>query len=111
MHQWATFRNPDNFFLPEQFVPERWLSSSHSKYDARFAGDNKASFKPFSHGPRDCIGKNLAYAEMRLVAARVLRNFELRIDGQTDWQANQRMYGLWEKLPLMVQVNSRQRNL
>ncbi|KAJ6789513.1 hypothetical protein PWT90_03094 [Aphanocladium album] len=107
VHQWATFRNPDNFLLPDQFVPERWLPASHPRYDARFAGDNKAVFKPFSHGPRDCIGKNLAYAEMRLLAARLLRNFEITIDGQADWQDKQRMFGLWEKGPLMVEVQSR----
>ncbi|KAJ3497144.1 hypothetical protein NLG97_g2124 [Lecanicillium saksenae] len=107
VHQWATFRNPDNFFLPDQFIPERWLSPSHPRYDGRFAGDNRAVFKPFSHGPRDCIGKNLAYAEMRLLAARILHEFEFTIQGQSDWQAKQRMFGLWEKAPLMVQIKSR----
>ncbi|OAA64113.1 cytochrome P450 3A17 [Akanthomyces lecanii RCEF 1005] len=107
VHQWATFRNPENFHLPEKFIPERWLSDSHPRYDDRFAKDNKSVFKPFSHGPRDCIGKNLAYAEMRLLAARVLRSFDVIIDGQADWQARQRMFGLWEKVPLRVQLKSR----
>lgn len=88
-------------------MPERWLPDSHPRYDDRFANDNKSVFKPFSHGPRDCIGKNLAYAEMRLLAARVLRSFDVVIDGQADWQARQRMFGLWEKVPLRVQVKSR----
>ncbi|ATY64628.1 cytochrome P450 3A17 [Cordyceps militaris] len=107
VHQWATFRNPDNFLLPDQFLPERWLPASHPKYDGRFANDNKSVFKPFSHGPRDCIGKNLAYAEMRLFAARILRAFDVRIEGQEDWQDKQRMFGLWEKVPLNVQMKSR----
>ncbi|KAM3549756.1 hypothetical protein ARSEF4850_008685 [Beauveria asiatica] len=100
VHQWATFRNPENFHLPEQFLPERWLPASHPRYEARFANDNRAVFKPFSHGPRDCIGKNLAYAEMRLLAARMLRTFEVTIEGQSEWQSKQRMFGLWEKIPL-----------
>ncbi|KAM3533606.1 hypothetical protein MY4038_003169 [Beauveria bassiana] len=107
VHQWATFRNPANFHLPEQFLPERWLPASHPRYEARFDGDNRAVFKPFSHGPRDCIGKNLAYAEMRLLAARMLRSFEVTIEGQSEWQTKQRMFGLWEKIPLNVRVKSR----
>ncbi|KAM3448147.1 hypothetical protein MY3296_008068 [Beauveria thailandica] len=107
VHQWATFRNPENFHLPEQFLPERWLPASHPRYEARFANDNRAVFKPFSHGPRDCIGKNLAYAEMRLLAARMLRTFEVTIEGQSEWQSKQRMFGLWEKIPLNVRVKSR----
>ncbi|KGQ07808.1 Isotrichodermin C-15 hydroxylase [Beauveria bassiana D1-5] len=107
VHQWATFRNPENFHLPEQFLPERWLPASHPRYEARFDDDNRAVFKPFSHGPRDCIGKNLAYAEMRLLAARMLRSFEVTIEGQSEWQTKQRMFGLWEKIPLNVRVKSR----
>lgn len=42
-----------------------------------------------SFGHRDCIGKNLAYAEMRLILARLLWNFELGLpEGQgssMDW--------------------------
>ncbi|KAM3547354.1 hypothetical protein MY1884_009604, partial [Beauveria asiatica] len=91
---------PGNFHLPEQFLPERWLPASHPRYEARFANDSRAVFKPFSHGPRDCIGKNLAYAEMRLLAARMLRTFEVTIEGQSEWQSKQRMFGLWEKIPL-----------
>lgn len=45
------YRNPDNFTLPESFIPERWLG------DERFVNDKKDAFRPFSHGPRDCIGK------------------------------------------------------
>lgn len=107
MHQYATFRNPDHFHLPDQFIPERWLSPSHPRYDSRFANDNKAVFKPFSHGSRDCIGKNLAYTEMRLLAARVLRRYDVVVEGQSDWLSKQRTFTLWEKGPLDVQLKAR----
>lgn len=36
---------------PFEFIPERFLG------DERFRNDKQASMKPFSVGPRDCIGK------------------------------------------------------
>lgn len=51
MWQWAMFRSPKNFTLPDSFIPERWLG------DARFANDNKEALQPFAFGPRNCIGK------------------------------------------------------
>jgi cytochrome P450 len=105
-YQWATFRNPDNFVDPDSFCPERWLPASHPRYNPRFDGDNRSVFKPFSHGPRDCIGRNLAYAEMRVIIARVLYRFDFVLDGSYDnkWQESQTIYLVWEKGPLMVRL-------
>jgi cytochrome P450 len=38
------------------FHPERFLPPSDSRYDPRFKTDVKASYMPFSTGPRNCIG-------------------------------------------------------
>lgn len=50
---WAAHRSPANFHRPTEFLPERWLSDAVGEFE----GDDKAAFKPFSVGPRDCIGK------------------------------------------------------
>lgn len=79
-------------------------------YDPRVkAHDNLAVFKPFSAGPRDCIGKNLAYAEMRLVAARVLLRFDLELDLSTKetWLEDQRIQNVWIKDPLFIHLKER----
>ncbi|KAJ5531630.1 hypothetical protein N7527_005023 [Penicillium freii] len=100
VHQWATYRNPQNFRLPNQFIPERWIGDG-------FATDDKAAFQPFSFGPRNCIGKNLAYHEMRLILAKVLYNFELSLlPGSIGWE-KQKTFLLWEKNDLMVQLKAR----
>ncbi|PKS13144.1 hypothetical protein jhhlp_000486 [Lomentospora prolificans] len=106
--QWATFRNPRHFRDADAFCPERWLKPSHPLYDAKFENDNRAAFKPFSTGPRDCIGKNLAYAEMRLIVCHLLYklDFEL-VPGQEDWHAKQRAYFVWDKGPLYVRFSLR----
>lgn len=108
MFQYATYRNPDNFRDADEFRPERWLPASHPLYDARYESDNKAAFKPFSFGPRDCIGKNLAYFEMHLVACRLLYSFDVELlPGQDDWIDRQKSIVVWEKPPLNVRLRPR----
>ncbi|KAI7775569.1 hypothetical protein LA080_006580 [Diaporthe eres] len=41
---------------PRQFHPERFLPAKDPRYDARFDGDVKEAFAPFSVGPRNCVG-------------------------------------------------------
>ncbi|KAL5324497.1 hypothetical protein ACEPPN_009043 [Leptodophora sp. 'Broadleaf-Isolate-01'] len=72
----VTVQNLAYFFLPDEFHPERWLPSDHPLYDPRFAGDVKEASKPFSLGPRWCVGANLAYQEIRLVLAKLAWNFD-----------------------------------
>ncbi|TKX23529.1 cytochrome P450 monooxygenase-like protein 24 [Elsinoe australis] len=99
--QWAAYRSKDNFAVPEEFHPERWLSDR----DEKFAKDDKAAFQPFSTGPRNCIGKNLAYHESRLLLASVLCNFDIELDPRSNnWHGDQMVFNLWEKLPLWVKL-------
>lgn len=108
-YQWATFRNPKHFKEPNSFIPERWLPASHPFYDERFKNDNQAVFKPFSTGPRDCIGKNLALNELRVIISRVLYRFDYDVmEGQDDWHQKQRLFTLWKKGPLMLRFKARE---
>ncbi|KAI0180566.1 cytochrome P450 [Hypoxylon sp. FL1284] len=76
---------------PWKFAPERWLG------DPEYKGDRREAMQPFSYGPRNCIGKNLAYAEMRLILAKIIFNFDMTLcDDSKDW-LNQRAYGIWDK--------------
>ncbi|EQB52820.1 cytochrome P450 [Colletotrichum gloeosporioides Cg-14] len=99
---YAIFRDPRNFTLPDSFIPERWLG------DKRFVNDNKDALQPFSFGPRNCIGKNLAYVEMRIILARVLYNFDLTIaEDSKKWQDEEEVYTLWLKGDLNIYLNPR----
>lgn len=63
-------RDPTNFHDPLEFIPERWLNPD--------CKDNLAASQPMSVGPRQCIGQNLGWQEMRLILAHLLWNFELQ---------------------------------
>lgn len=94
---------PRNFTRAEEFLPDRWLDGDTASPE--FAHDDKAAFQPFAVGNRNCIGKNLAYAEMRLVLAKVVYDFDLELcERETgDW-FDQRAWGVWWKGPLWVRV-------
>ncbi|KAK1760281.1 cytochrome P450 [Echria macrotheca] len=94
--QWAAYHNEDNFREPFSYRPERFL------HDPKFAGDRLDVLQPFSVGPRNCLGQNLSFAEMRLILARILYNFDLELADKTvDW-LDQRAQVLWRKKPLPV---------
>lgn len=108
IYQWATHHSSRNFLDPDSFKPQRFLPTAHSLYETRYSTDNRAAFKPFSAGPRDCIGKNLAYAELHLVIARLLWKFDVEVlEGQEDWLSAQRVFVLWDKGPLMIKLKPR----
>ncbi|GKZ77674.1 hypothetical protein AnigIFM56816_011415 [Aspergillus niger] len=107
VHQSAAYRSPLNFYRPEEFIPERWLPQSKNDPSSPFYHDNRDVLQPFSVGPRNCIGRNLAYAEMRVILARVLWNFDIELcEESRDWH-NQKSYNLWAKPPLMCRLKVR----
>lgn len=115
--------NPKYFASSFTFLPERWLvsestssSSSSSSTSSSEKADTtttiprsdtdipiqinvqtiekaRAAFNPFSLGPRNCIGKNLAYMEMSIALARVIYMYDFR--PAPGWEeANARCIGL-----------------
>ncbi|KAI1424161.1 averantin oxidoreductase [Xylaria sp. FL1777] len=95
---YAISNSPLNWTEPESFIPERWTGE-----DPRFANDKREASQPFSYGPRNCIGLNLAYAEMKLVMARLNWHFDIENATQGDWM-DQKVYMVWEKGPLWVKL-------
>ncbi|TFK74247.1 cytochrome P450 [Pluteus cervinus] len=69
---------------PNDFIPERWLARDVQKElepqvfsdEAQIVHETSA-FLPFSTGPMDCIGKRFAVQELRLVVARLIREFDM----------------------------------
>ncbi|KAI4724296.1 benzoate 4-monooxygenase cytochrome P450 [Aureobasidium sp. EXF-10728] len=100
VNPWATYQSTTNFRNPASFVPERFLG------DPEYASDNLAALQPFSLGPRNCLGKNLAYHEMRLLLTMVLFNFNMSLEEESRGWAKQKVFVLWDKRPLMVKLTA-----
>ncbi|KAF2204698.1 benzoate 4-monooxygenase cytochrome P450 [Delitschia confertaspora ATCC 74209] len=100
-------RLPPYFTRPEEFIPERWVPSPPPE----FANDDRSAPQSFALGPRNCIGRNLAYAEMRLILAKVCWNFDMELNKERSggWTERQKVFGLWEKVPLWVRLRPVQR--
>jgi averantin hydroxylase len=108
VQQYAACRSHTNFHRPDEFLPQRWLG------DEEFANDRRETSQPFSIGARNCIGRQLAYAEMRLILAKILWHFDLQLDetkmGNRDWLAEQGVWILWDRSPLWVHLKARSAN-
>ncbi|KAH8712078.1 benzoate 4-monooxygenase cytochrome P450 [Phaeosphaeriaceae sp. PMI808] len=96
-NQYAANRQAYNFHNPNSFIPERFLNPDPKR-------DNMACFQPFQVGRNNCVGMKLAYAEMRVILARLLWKFDIRLENEADrWDWGvQKTYILWEKKPLKV---------
>ncbi|EFW98568.1 60S ribosomal protein l3 [Grosmannia clavigera kw1407] len=95
--QWAMDHYSKHWVGPYDFTPERFLDGSMN------AGDCREALQPFSLGPRSCIGRNLAYAEMRLVLARIIYDFDMRmVNPSLQWIDAQKSLILWDKPELSV---------
>lgn len=99
VNHFSTYHDPRNFHRPGDFLPERWLSNRSAAFDT----DCRDAFQPFSFGPRNCLGRNLAWAEMRMVAVRLLFRFDLSLVGRERWDEKP-IWGFWAKKPLWVQL-------
>ncbi|KAF5492575.1 Cytochrome P450 monooxygenase 1 [Colletotrichum siamense] len=105
IHQWATYHDERNFKNPFKFHPERFLG------DPEYATDKREALQPFHLGPRNCLGRNLAYVEMRIMLARMIWNFDLVLaDDSQDWMERQMIYVLWAKGALNVYLKPVVRN-
>ncbi|KAF3911928.1 hypothetical protein ABW20_dc0105770 [Dactylellina cionopaga] len=74
--------NPKVFPEPLKWNPERWLAQDTKEMDNYLM--------PFSRGARICVGVNLAWAELLLTLARLIRRYEISYtddftDANMDW--------------------------
>ncbi|MDI1490376.1 MAG: hypothetical protein OHK93_001578 [Ramalina farinacea] len=73
MSPYFVLTDPEIFPEPESFRPERWIEAAQK-------GQNLNRYLvAFSRGSRNCLGMNLAYAELYMTIAAFVRRFDLEI--------------------------------
>lgn len=80
---YAIHHNEAYYPSPFRYVPERWIAGARSPLDGlavdmASVARAQSAFCPFSIGPRGCIGKGLAYAEMTTTLARTIFLYDMR---------------------------------
>jgi cytochrome P450 len=68
---WASHHLPDVWEDPERFDLDRWTAE-------RRAALPKGAYVPFGGGSRTCIGMRFGQLEIKVIAARILRDLTLR---------------------------------
>ena len=66
----AVHRNKDVFEDPDTFKPERWFDNRDL---------SKGEYFPFLFGKRQCIGKEFALMEMRVMLTKIAKKFSLEL--------------------------------
>ena len=118
VHTYSLQRDPRYFSpLSDSFIPERWLSEDQREaLEPKIFNSqtefihNTAAFIPFSTGPANCVGKNLAWMEMRMVITLMASRFDLAFDPAYDpsqWYDDICDYFITVKGPLPVRLSVR----
>ena len=65
-------RDPAYWKQPDDFLPERWLAAPDDPLHPV-----KGAWRPFEHGPRNCIGQELAILEIKIIMVMAVRRFNI----------------------------------
>lgn len=95
--------NESLFPSSHSFIPERWLSDPITGLPPKVtiaSGEEKPLAKylvSFSKGSRQCLGMNLAYAELYIALASFVRRCEFKL-----WETNQEAVEIWSEYLINV---------
>ncbi|RDX50601.1 high nitrogen upregulated cytochrome P450 monooxygenase 2 [Lentinus brumalis] len=121
-HTWSIHRDPRNFSRPDAFWPDRWLlasttlgsfpSSASSSAEADGVRDfvhNEDAWIPFAQGQMNCVGKNLALLEIRMVVCALMQRFEMRLSEGWDareyeWKFRAYLVATRPEMPVRLRV-------
>ena len=75
---YAIHHNDAYYPEPFNFNPSRWIEGEGTTLESVQLA--QSAFCPFSIGPRGCLGKAMAYAEMKLLLARTVWMYDIRLE-------------------------------
>ncbi|MEQ8475269.1 cytochrome P450 [Fulvivirga sp.] len=66
----------EHFSEPDAFIPDRWIPNGCP----HLQNHSPQTIKVFGAGPRFCPGRNLAFHEMKMAIAMLLKNFDFTLE-------------------------------
>ncbi|KAG7632021.1 Cytochrome P450 superfamily [Arabidopsis suecica] len=81
VNTYAIMRDPNFWEDPEEFKPERFITSSRSEQEDEIR-EEVLKYIPFSAGRRGCPGSNLAYVSLGIAIGVMVQCFDWRIKGE-----------------------------
>ena len=81
VNTYAIMRDPNFWEDPEEFKPERFITSSRSEQEDEMR-EEVLKYIPFSAGRRGCPGSNLAYVSLGIAIGVMVQCFDWRIKGE-----------------------------
>ncbi len=75
--------HPANYADALKFSPNRWLEDPML---GGATGGNHFSYVPFGAGARKCVGEKMAWLEMRVVLANIVKNFSWQMVDESDFE-------------------------
>jgi cytochrome P450 len=113
MSQKLLSRHPDLFDAPDEFNPERWLTKNSPSDLYSFGRGPRMYVRSFLAAPAfmtrpnwriltivsRCVAQNLAYAELYLALAAIVRRFDLQLF-QTDYSDIECTYDITPRSPI-----------
>ena len=112
-HTHTLQRDPRYFSpYPDSFWPDRWLPEKDREiapFNEEFILD-LAAFNPFSYGPANCVGKNLALLELRVITCFIVQKFNLKVKEGfriETWEEGVEDFFVVKRPPLLVVMEAR----
>ncbi|KAI0191318.1 cytochrome protein [Astrocystis sublimbata] len=97
---WTVARDSKYWSEPDVFKPERWIDPDSK--------DTREASQPFGQGPRMCIGRSFAYAQMSLELSKLVWTYDMElVDQNLDFEAESGMFFQWRKPALFIKFEKR----
>jgi hypothetical protein len=92
------FVDDPSSYVPERFLPDAVLARAGTPSSA--ALDHPCFADPFGRGKRRCLGSNLAIAEISILAARMIQDYEVSlVDPRAEWRPKQKLMLMADPYP------------
>ncbi|KLO13578.1 cytochrome P450 [Schizopora paradoxa] len=93
---------------PDDFIPERWMNPETESTESIL---NTTAYIPFSYGPQNCVGKNLARNEVKMVTTMLLSRFNFKFADEFEkdgWEDGLGDYFIMQtERPILVTLTKR----